>query len=191
MTTIYSCSIPYNNLVIISLVQIDEQYEKYTTLFTFVPGEISKDKESNRTYNFQRKVVMKIPIRDLPGLSMVLTRSAEGLHNIVLPYSKFTQSNNTSKTMNIFLGSLKSKTNTEAKAIVINISSGDNKFAFNLPLPDAYSLGTIIRTIYDYAMKLDIENFEPKPFQIVKNEDQSLEKSNFTQNPQENINFPF
>jgi len=182
---IYSHSFPSNNLLSVSALRVNDEYEKLIVIFTFVPGEGDK---SNRTYNFQRKITMKYTIRELPGISMVLTRAAEGYEKIVLPYTKFTQSNNVTKILNIFPGSIKNtKNGTESRAIIMNISSGDTKFAITLPPHDSYSLGTIIRSIYDHLIQLDIQNYEPKSYQVTK-EDQSIPQMKHQFNNSQNDN---
>jgi len=176
---VYSHSFPSNNLLILNVMetQNEKDRERFILLLTFVPGEGTS--VQTRSYNFQRKIIMKISLREIPGLAMTLQRAAEGYDNIVLPYTKFTKSTSIKK-LDIFMGQM-SQNQSDTKAIVLNISSDNNKIAIRLSKPDSYSLGSILQSIFTHYINKDISLFEPKVFESKK--DESIPTQSFDKMP--------
>ena len=155
-------SFPSNNLFLISLMKVvpkktNYQKESYIGMITFVLGIGDKN---NRTYDFKQKIVQKFSLKDLMSLSFTLKQLALS-NTLVLPYTKFTNSGSGAKTLYLQYkdqGSNNQAPNTAATNIVLGGSYGSLKINIILSKSDAYGIADIIERIYEYGIKLEIEN---------------------------------
>lgn len=130
--------------------------DKIFGFVTLAPGE---GDGQNRTYNFQNRITQKFQTREIEGLSIVLRQLGIG-NNRILPYTKFTRSQQGQKMLSIWTVT-KTQTIGQQQVNVVSINltiqSNNTKHTFSMTMEQAYSLGSVIHEIFKKAINKEFE----------------------------------
>lgn len=168
ITQEYTFSFPSNHLVTISLLHDpDSRYEPYFAIIKLAPGD-SDGSNNNRTYDTKNSINMKFSIRELPALAAALKAYCMG-DKAFPPYSKFSKSRDTTKTLSVFAGKRNEK-GGEEPTVVLKVATPNVKYGIRLSPYEAYSLGSIIEKIFEFAIQKDIEFQKSSPAVFKEND---------------------
>jgi len=155
--------------------------DKLFFFITIAPGIVNG---TDRTYDYKTgRITQKFSVKETLGLAKTIECCALGQDNLVLPYSKFTKSSNTSKTLSIWMGTKKTTVNNQQIDVrVINLSffSGQLRHTLNISIADALGLSEYIMKICSKSIDLEFE---------FQNSGVSLKNPTLNQNTNQNNNF--
>jgi len=167
---IANISFPANHLLNIQLVRIDNENDKYQNkpqfhiMFGFHPGY--ENDNGGRGYDFKNNAIsMKLSLNDALAYAFTLKESASGNHSQVTPYTIFTKSQNTTKTINVYYGKeeKKIKKNGEEKSISLPkvnthvAITGNRGNSVSMPAQNAYAFGVQIEKLVQKGLELEME----------------------------------
>lgn len=184
-------SFPNNNLLLVALmkrvVKATEKNDKETYI-AFVTTVLGVGNGNNRTYDFSQKVVQKFSLRELKSLSFAIKQLAQ--NNIsILPYSKFTNSGDGSKTLYLnFHSRNESNTNNGQDIIVIGASWNKLKINLNFSKYDAYGVADSIEQLYNLGMHLELTEQSKRNYSNSDFHNGSYNNSNIIPNNLNNSN---
>lgn len=157
-------SFPNNNLLLIALMKrISKNSEKNDkeNYIAFVTTVLGVGNGNNRTYDFNQKIVQKFSLRELKSLVFAIKQLAKNDISI-LPYSKFTNSGEGSKTLYLKFHSRNQQNfnnnnnNNAQDAIILGASWNQLKINLNFNKYDAYGVADAIEQLYNLGMKLEL-----------------------------------
>ena len=164
LTPLWNITFAANHLLQISLVQRvpppnlnkPDIKEKIFGFVTLAPGDGSG---SSRTYNFQNKVTQKFQLREIESMSFILRQLAIGNQN-VLPYTKFTRSQQGQKILSIWMSSKLQQMGQQQvnmKSVNITIDASGAKSTLNLTIDQAYGLGSYLNELFKKGVDKEFE----------------------------------
>jgi len=174
LTQIVQMSFPFNHILLVTLLQRTpnmasnqrDYHEKYFFMITFAPGVGGG---ANRTYDFKgSKVTQKFATREIFSLAEILYQCAIGNDLNVLPYAKFSRSQNNQKQTTVWVSSKQQNIagqQRNVRSINLTISLDKNKQTIALSPDQAMGMSSVLKSMYDRAIKLEIDNFSSQPFQ--------------------------
>lgn len=153
-------SFPNNNLLLVALMKrVGKATEKNDkeTYIAFVTTVLGVGNGNNRTYDFSQKVVQKFSLRELKALSFAIKQLAQN-DTSILPYSKFTNSGDGSKSLYLtFHSRQQSNTNNQQDNIILGASWNKLKINLSFTKYDAYSVADSIDQLYELGMRLELK----------------------------------
>lgn len=161
---ICSMGFPYGNLITFSLVQrlpqmntrINDQKEKLFFFVTVVPGV---GKQNQRTYDFKQRITQKFAIREVAGFAEILYQCVIGNETKVLPYVKYTSSENQSKSLSIWMSTKNikiGKNNLPSRITNITILAGAS-YTLSLTTDQIFGMVEVLRRLVKKAIDLEFE----------------------------------
>jgi len=105
LTPICAVPFPSNHLLNISLVyrkpnNPNDRKSRYFVFVTLAPGEQVGQYARDRSYNFENQITLKYSLNELGALAYTLKELGKGNKNVI-PYSKFSRSNNNVKSVSV------------------------------------------------------------------------------------------
>jgi|GEM_PF-5266441 len=177
LTQIAQVGFQYNHIMTVSLVQrtpnmagqnTRDYKDKFMFFVTFAPG--INQPGGNRTYDFANgKITQKFSTREIATLAEVLYQCGIGNSVNVMPYAKFSRSNNNQKQLALWC-QYKQQTisGNNYNVISINLSFSQDKGAkqtISLSAGEALGMSKVLSKLFDKAIELEMENFTGQPFQ--------------------------
>jgi hypothetical protein len=170
LTPLWNISFAANHLLQVSLVQRvpapnlnkPDLKEKVFGFVTLAPGDGAGN---SRTYNFQNKVTQKFQLREIESLSFVLRQLAIGNQN-VLPYTKFTRSQQGQKMLSVWVASKiqqMGQQQVNVKTINVTIDAGGAKSTLNMSPDQAYGFGSYLNELFKNGVskEFDLQSQQP------------------------------
>jgi hypothetical protein len=170
LTPICFTSFASNHLLQISIVQRTPTInlnkpdikDKIFAFVTLAPGDGTGN---NRTYNFQNKITQKFNLREIEGLSFILRQLAIG-NQSVLPYSKFTRSQQGQKMLSVWMSTKTQQLGQQQyniRNINITIDASGAKSTLTLTVDQAYSLGSVLNEMFRHGLEREFKLQEEQP----------------------------
>jgi len=164
LVPLWNITFAANHLLQVSLVQRvpppnlnkPDIKEKVFGFVTLAPGDGAGN---SRTYNFQNKVTQKFQLREIESMSFILRQLAIGNQG-VLPYTKFTRSQQGQKILSIWESSKLQQIGQQqinAKLINITIDAGGAKSTLNLTADQAYGFGSYLNELFKNGVSKEFE----------------------------------
>lgn len=197
LTQIVTTNFPANHLINLSLMQRTplanqrDLKEKFFFFFTLAPGE---GEQANRTYNMKdRKISLKFSTREIAGFAETLYQCAIGNQFNVLPYTKFTKSEQGGKSVSIWITSkhqVISGNTVEVRSINVAVSHNKIKHNVSFTIADALGFSTVVRLIVEKAVNFEVNNFQKLPFQQKQLDQPQPQQYNIPNGQNEQYNTP-
>jgi len=174
LLNIFTSNFAFNHLFNVSLmkrVNTPERDYKDKCIFfvTLAPGA---NKDNGRTYEFDRKIVLKYSTREIYSLAFALKSNASGRY---IPYTKFSGDNTVKKYVSIF-NNIEKNQKTQEDIVSINImfcDNNNNKYSIKLTQDQAYGIGCILEKSADKALQLEMESVSPPKIEQPKVDQQN------------------
>lgn len=157
---LYNFSYPSNHLLNVIVLENTKrpEFEKYIAIVGLVPGEQVGNTSTNRTYVQAKRIQLKFSLQELLEFSFTLAQCAIGNSKVVLPYTKFSKSNDVSKSVSIIESMEADTRGTQRRSIGVIFSANDAKYGIKLSPSTAYGLASYINEIALNIIRKDIND---------------------------------